>query len=74
MKQNEKFYQEVMDYVVHGVNREAAMNRIYTSIDNLNWRSYVRELYSRMKGIATPEQSLRWNSVMEEITFRAVQW
>lgn len=74
MKQNEKFFEEVIMYVIHGENREAAMDRIYNSIDNNNWRRYVRELYSRMNGMATPEQSMRWNAVLEEITFRAVQW
>ena len=74
MKHNEQFYNVVLSYVLTGENREAAMEKIYQSVDNVNWRKYVRGLYSRMRGLATPEQSLRWNSVVEEITFRAVQW
>jgi len=74
MKHNEKFFEETMEYVVYGNNRERALNRIYLTIDNVNWRKYARELCSRMKGVATPEQTSRWNEVMEEVMFRAVQW
>lgn len=74
MKNNEKFFEEVMEYVIHGRDKERAMNRIYCSVDNVNWRKMVRGLYARMKGLATPEQSCRWAEVTEEIMFRAVQW